>query len=382
MSTLRRLWLLCLVVGVSFPSYARGQEAEAGFRTQVYRMSEPDSVWLSDVRLLSSDVAGVVPLTPWLAASVRAGYAHAEVILPNGASSSVSGFTDGIVRLTAVRGRFSVDASAIVPTGKVVQSAEEAAVVGVLSSDLMPFALGQWGSGGGGAIDVTYVRRLSWATLSLSAGHAERFGSHPLGTSDFTFRPGGQSRLRASLEAPVGEAGIVNAMLGVQRFSSDEYAGGDVFSPGLRMEGHVSYAFALGLRESALVFAGVHALGAGTAEGVPGQEDIATYFPGAVEQPSRSVWVLGAQARIGRTRVAWMPTAAVQLVRSSSGRSQSWITSLGGSAEYRILGHVNGRRLVAEPGAMVRLGRLVAEDPVASPIVGWELGLTLRWVGP
>jgi hypothetical protein len=372
------------VVLFCVPTGVLGQGVSLAPKIQSYEMSSPESVRLQYLRVLSVPLAATLPLADWADADVRGGFADASLSLPNGESGSVSGFVDATVALEARRGPLSASLVAILPTGKVVQDYEEAVVVGILASELFPVPMQQLGSGGGVGLDVAYVTRWRSTSLGLSAGAVRLGGSEPFGSTDIRYQPGVQLRGRVVVESHAGEAGILTVMLGLQRFNADGLGGERAYRAGIRVDGNLSYAHALGATTGVLLSVGAYSLGAPDVSALQfgNVPSLAALFPGSWQPLSRRILTGDVEARVTRSRVAITPRAGLRVVRSSQGLSQGWMASAGGGLEYRLIGRSHGRRLLVTPSFALRAGSVVSDVESSSAVRGWEVSLGLDWVGP
>jgi len=373
---------LLVLVGLLTPATTTAQEASAGARMQEYALSGSDGLRVKSMRLVTAPVEVRIPASSVISVTVNAVYADASVALRNGETGSVSGPLDTRLAVNVSRAGLLLTGAAILPTGQVVSSMEEAVVVGLLSADLMPFATTQWGTGGGFSGDVAYGFVRADFAIRLSAGASLRSGSAPLGAVGYTFEPGAEVRGRIGIDAPAGEAGVMSLLFGYQRFTADAYGGHNIFTTGSRLDALVSYAFPLGTTESGLAYAGLHRLGPATSELTP---DVLNALGGVVvgtgARAARTMLVGGTELRVKRGGTAYVPRADLRVVRSEDGVGQGWLASLGGRAELDGLVGLLGGQVRVEPSVAVRMGRLVAAQGAGSSILGWELGATLRWKG-
>ncbi|MFW6206936.1 MAG: hypothetical protein ACOC5J_03275 [Gemmatimonadota bacterium] len=384
--------LLCVVTLLAAaPSPVSGQELWAGARVQSYVMSEPAAVRLHDIRLVSLPFGARLRPTPWARLSVTGAHAEAEMTLPNGETGTVSGVTDTRVALEGSWRNFTLTGGAMLPTGTVVRNVEEATVVGLLASELLPFALSEWGTGGAYGGDLAYTVGLGRTTVGLSAGYLAVREFTPLGDESSresnpfdavepSYHPGSQVRGRLALDTRIGEADVLSVLVGLQRFGTDTYDEQNVFQPGTRFESLVSYAFPVGARESALLYGGYYDRGAGSLVwSLQAPPELGDVFPGASPSVSRQLFLAGSELRIARRRFDVAPRAELRVLRSGEGLGQGWLASVSGRGTYRVLGKRYGGRLLVEPTAGVRFGRVVPEKEMESEVLGWEAGFAVRW---
>jgi hypothetical protein len=369
--------LLPVIVVIASATNGAAQTTSAGVLVQTYSFAESEELRLQSLRLLTVPFAGRVSLDD-VGFTVSGAYADASMTIATGERSTIGGLTDTRVSADLSVGSLLLSASALVGTGDVVATEQEAVLVGLLSTDLFPFAVNQWGTGGGFAGDVSYTARLGEATVSAGVGAAITAETKPL-SPIFVYQPGREIRGRVTLETPVGAAGVASLALGAQQFAADTYDGRNLYRPGARWEAAASYAFPVGPRESALVFGAMSRIDGGVAEVATYHLDYRGFSQAVDDRPGRTTFRMGAEMRLTRGRVAFVPRADVRALRREDGLAQGWIGSLGGAAEIALAHSGYRRALVAQPIVNVRVGTLTATDAIESSVVGWEVGLLLRW---
>jgi hypothetical protein len=205
--------------------------------------------------------------------------------------------------------------------------------------------------------------------------------STPIEEGQLSYQPGKQIRVRGTAETPVGDAGIVTVAFGIQRFTTDTYDGRNLFRPGSRSDLAASYAFAIGSRESAVVFGSLTRMTAGVSDVRAHHLDYQGFTPAVSDRPGRTITRGGGELRLARGRFTVTPGAEIRVLRRTDGVGQGWIGSFGGRGELTLVGGGFRRRIIAEPGVWFRTGHIVASDAVESGVSGWEASLTLRWEG-
>lgn len=378
---MRRLALLPMALTLAAaPPETAAQSLSAGALLEVYALSKSTDFRLRSIHLMTLPFGGRFPLGSRAQLVAEGAYAYARAELANGADGSASGLVDTRLSLEARLGGVSISASALLPTGDVVGTANEATVVGLLSTELLPFSVTQWGTGGGAAADIGYGGRIGEVTVRLSVGASQFRASSPLGFGA-VYSPGTQLRTRAVVESAVGATGVLSVLVGYQHYMVDEYDGVNLFAPGARMGGAASYGFAAGPRKSILAYASVHRLQGGVSQlRLSGFTDLNNLLPGVGDQPARTLLGAGGELRLARGRYVFAPRADVRMLRRADGIGQGWLASAGGRAEIRPL-DLMGRRWVVEPTLDVRVGRILVSQGVRSSVFGGQVGVTLRWDG-
>lgn len=379
---MRHLGYLVLALALC-PASASAQGATTGVLVQTYTMSAPEAIRVESLQLMTIPVGAHIPLLSWADLTLAGGFARASLSLPNGPTSEVEGLVDSRVRIAVGAGPFSLALTALVPTGDVVETLEQATLVGLLSSDLLPVATTQWGSGGGFAADLGLRRRIGSTGFGFSVGYLTLRESDALGVGTIAYRPGSQVRARVTAESHVGRASVLSLMLGVQSYASDTFDDIDFFRSGFRIEGVASLALPIGARESLLAYGGLYNSGAGSTR-VPAAfsgVDDGALFPGTRDPLTKQVALAGVEARVTRDGWAAIPSGEIRLLRTAEGLGQGWVSSIGGRVEYRVAGARRGAQIVIEPSAAFRLGQLIAHRDAESGVRGWETGVAVRWEG-
>lgn len=366
--------LLAWGVAGGGPTGVSAQVAAAGELLQTYRFGDPDAVGLSEFRLVTLPFAASVGVGP-LSVLASGAYADGTAIGSEGGQVSLSGLTDTEVGISVALGpdRYVVTASAALPTGASGYTAGESAVAGIVAAELLPFAITSWGTGGGVGGDVAMALQAGAWGVGLAGGYRAAREYEPLSGQSFTYRPGDRLGARLALDRDVGESSTFSVLLGLRRFSADELGGTNLFRSGNRLEGVASYAFPVGIRSSALVYAGAYH----RANGALLLEESA--LSGATASPSQQLFTGGLQMRVplGR-RATFLPELDGRLFRASDGIGQGWVASAGGSVDLIAFGRRSRGRLVLAPTARVRLGHVVVRDGAESGLTGVEAGVIVR----
>jgi len=356
-------------------SQASAQASLASSVLQTYRFDDPEAAGLESIRLLATPFSVAVPLLSSVAIDVSGAYAHGSAKGARGEEATLSGLTDTYVGMSFGSGVewLVISAGASLPTGEYSHSASESLVSGVLAAELLPFAVKTWGSGGSVGGSLAAVRQMGAWGLGFSGGYRVAGEYEPLQEQAFAYRPGDQLYLRLALDRNVGAAGTLSAVVGLQRFGNDEVGGNELFRSGSRVEAVMSYAFALGLRSSALVYGGVYHRTNGTLLSQT------SALRSASDSPSQQLFIGGTNLRLplGR-RAALLPSAEMRVFRAEDGASQGWVASAGSALDVRLWGASSGRRLVLTPTAQGRLGRVIIGEGLETGLVGWEAGVVLR----
>ena len=134
----------------------------------------------------------------------------------------------------------------------------------------------------------------------------------------------------------------------------------------------MSYAFAMGLRGSALVYGGAYHRANGTL--LVDDSSLA----GATDSPSQQLFAGGLDLRLPVGRSATLlPGVEGRAFRSADGVGQGWIASAGATLEFLLSGRRSNNRVAIAPTARFRVGHVIVEEGSESDLTGWEAGLTL-----
>lgn len=367
--------VLALVVGALAAGELGAQSVGGGPILQTYTFENTDAAGVESIQLITAPFAVAVPVLSNLAVSVSGAYARGAATSAEGQEVTLAGLTDTNIDVAFAPGPdwLIVTAGVTAPTGHNTHTVGESLVAGIIAAELLPFAIKTWGSGGSVGGTVAATTQLGAWGVGLAGGYRLASEYEPLEAQAIGYRPGDQMQLRLAFDRNVGTSSTVSVLLGVQSFGSDQVGGAELFRSGARFEGVLTYAFPLGLRNSALLYGGVYHRANGA---VLGQE---TALGGATDSPAQQLFMAGTSLRlpIGR-RAALRPNADIRVFRAEDGASQGWVTSAGGTFDVRVAGTRSGRRLVLAPSAQVRLGRVIVSDDLETGLFGWEAGVALR----
>lgn len=365
-TTRPRLLPLLLALAAAAPAAAQVGDglpwtAGAGVRMESYAFSKAEQVGIDRVSLTTIPLAAEVRVAGRVRVGVSSAFASAALRRADGTESTLAGLTDTELRLAVpLRGDWiTLTGVAVLPTGKERLSEGEMEVAAVVASDLLPFAVSHWGSGGGIGASLAVARRFGTVGLGASGGYRasreyQAFGEGP------AYRPGDETFIRLAVDRSFG-AGKATLQASAHRFAHDRLDGGNLYRAGDRYQLIGSYAFAGGRRASGVVYAGVlH------------RENGASLAELAGDVPSQDLYLAGAGARLRLGRAALLPSVDARVFRAADGVGQGYGVGVGASAE------VPAGAVVLVPSARLRLGDVLVRDQVRSAFTGMELGLTLR----
>lgn len=354
----------------------QAQSVGAGAHVQSYSFDDPTIAGVESVRLVVTPFAAAVDLGR-VSMGLSGAYASGTATGPGGGEASLSGPTDTDLVLTYRPGPdwLAVSASSALPTGKSSLDTEGSFVAAFIAAELLPFEIASWGSGGDVGGDVAVATQAGGWGVGLSAGYRLAREYEPIPDLPFSYKPGNQLQLRVALDRDVTQTSTLSLLVGAQHFSDDELAGTNLFKSGTRVQAVASYAFPLGLRSSALVFAGVNH----RANGALLTEEAA--LSGAADSPSQQLFMTGANLRFPLARgSAVLPKAEMFVFRAEDGASQGWVATIGPALDLRLSGNASTRQFFLTPSFVWRTGNVIVQEGSESGFSGWEAGVTLRLV--
>ena len=337
--------------------------AGAGVGIETYRFSADETVGLKSIRLTTLPFSAGADLLPSVRLQVRGAFASGQIDRPNGSTARLSGLTDTEVQVEARMGpdRFRVAGVFLLPTGHNRYTTAEADVAGIVASDVLPFRITNWGSGGGFGLHSSLAGTLGNVGLGASTSYLVGREFEVFAGEDAVFRPGSQLTVALAADRNIGRAGKAALQLRMTRYGEDALAGSNLYRSGVRYQALGSYAFAAPRYSSAIAYGGVTHRTQGTFLAVP--DSVA----------SQNLLLAGAVMRMPFDWGVLVPGIELQALRRSDGTGQGYTASVGGSAERAVGG------IVLVPTVRARFGRVVVFEGARSGFNGFELGLTTRF---
>jgi hypothetical protein len=338
----------------------------AGAEVQRFNFSDSESAGIKALTLFTVPVAADVTLGQRVTMRLAGFYASGSLEDRSGTTSSISGLTDTDLSATVslADGSAAITAVAALPTGNSTHTLEEANVAGLVASDLLPFRISNWGSGGGFGVRALGARSFGRVGAGLSIGYFVAGDFSPVAEDQLVYRPGSTLQVRAAIDGNVGRAGKASLEISFQTFGEDVAEDINLYQSGNRFQAIGSYAFAAGRRSSAVVYLGAM-------HRASGEFDPSINAPFTAGPQTLFMAGAGGRLRVGGTLV--LPTLDLRALRSDDGIDQGFDSRLGVAAEFRTAG---GWAFV--PLARVHLGRIQVVEGVESSFVGVDLGLTVR----
>lgn len=360
---------LALVLGIGLVSYGRleaqvsAPSAGVGATLESYSFRSPDKIDIEKVSLFTVPLNVRMLLAHRLDLTVNGAYASATVTRQGGQESTLSGLTDTEIRLTySLRNdRVRLSAVALAPTGKSQLTAEEMDVAGVVSADLLPFAISNWGTGGGVGMNAAVAMPMNDETsFGVSAGYLVAREFEPLSATSFAYRPGNELQVRAAADRTIGTAAKASLQLTYLHFGQDKSGGANLYQAGDRMQAVGSLAFATGRSTTGIVYAGYL------------RRQRGKYTDVVLITPSQDLVYTGVGFRHPVGGVVLVPSLDVRVLGNEAGVEQGNTISAGAGVEAPVA------QLELVPFARARLGRLTVRSGQESGFTGFDIGLSIR----
>lgn len=358
--------LLSLMAMATAPA-ATAQSASAGLGAgghyQHFSFGDARAVGIESLSLLSVPIGA--RLQPFDRLTIEAGsrWARGELTRPDGSTSTIEGFTDTNITASISLGDDVAEISAIaaLPTGKSSYQAEEIAVAGAVSADLLPFRVSNWGSGGGLGLRTSASWNLGAVGAALSVGYFRSGEFDPVAGELVAYRPGNRLSVRAAMDAPVGAAGEFGLQVGFKHHTEDELQGQNLFRSGDRFEIIGSYSFAVGARSAGTLYGGYH------------RREKGTHLQGLDPVPARDLLLAGTSFRIRLGSVLLRPSVDGRLLERPEASGEGWHLRGGLQAE------LPAGTVTFVPTVRGHLGDVTVRSDQSSGYSGLEAGLNLRF---
>jgi hypothetical protein len=330
---------------------------------QSFSFDKGDVLGMENLRLISLHFAASVPIVQQISMGVNGAYARGTMGRGSLDQLEISGLTDTQVSLTfSPNPYFDLTAVALAPTGKETQTLDESVVAAAMASDLLPFSVSNWGTGGGGGASASVKGPLGPVGAGLSVGYIAGREFQPL-DGLFQYRPGGLLRIVGAMDATVGGTSKASVKVTYHRYGQDKVDGTNLFQSGDRFQGLASLAFPIGPASSGIAYASVTHRQGST---VLGQ------LPLANPSVSQNLFLVGGGIRMPVGTAVLQPDAEARVLRRADSTGQGYDLGVGVKLELR-----SGRGLFA-PSARVHFGNVDLGAGDSSSLLGFEVGLTAR----
>jgi hypothetical protein len=367
MGLIRHVAVLAALTAALGPGRAEAQTSEttvgATLSFESYSFDEAATLGVQNLRLISLHFAAATPLVDRLSLAVNGSWGKGTLGRASG-SLDVAGLTDTQLTLTySPNLYFKVSGVLIAPTGKESQTLRESIVAGALASDLFPFSIANWGSGGGAGVNASVARPLGPVGAGLAVGVIAGREFEPLDGGQFAYRPGTLFRVVAALDGTVAEASKASLQVAYHAYGKDQVNGDNLFQSGNRFQVMGSLAFPISAASSGIVYAGVTHRQGGS---------LLSELPIARESASQNLFLLGGGFRRPMGQAVLQPDVELRVLRRADSAGQGIDLGVGATLELR------GARATFAPSARVHVGKLEVVSGNPGSLLGFEIGLTTR----
>jgi hypothetical protein len=335
-----------------------------GASFETYQFLDPAIVGVSRLSLATVPFGARVRPLERLQLQVGGAYAHGSLRRTDGSDATLSGLTDTEIRASYTLGRDLVVLSAayLAPTGRATHTLDEAEVAGTIASDLLPFRISQWGSGGGMALGTSVAVPVAGFGVGAGIGYtvAQEFEALDVPEERWAYLPGNELRLRLGVDRTLGSTGMAALLVNLQRYDEDRIQGENLLQPGNRYDVTGYYTFAVGAVASAVTYLGVAHRDQGT---------FAAQIPGI---PAQDLVFAGAGARVPLGGTVFVPAVEGRLFRRSDGFNQGHLAGLGASLEWPV------GSVVLVPTVRSRFGTVLLWEGEEASFRGGEFGVSVR----
>ncbi|MBT8336588.1 MAG: hypothetical protein KJO11_08285 [Gemmatimonadetes bacterium] len=353
------------VVLAAGPLAAQSAQVGAGVLFQSYSFDDPSAASVESITVMAIPFAG----TAWLGERVSLGiagtWADGRLEDPDRGELSIQGLTDTQVTLTVSgrSGATSVSAVALLPTGVETQTLSESRVAGAVASELLPFAISNWGTGGGVGLSASSAHVVGPLGVGLSASYLVRREYSPLDAEQFAYRPGDVLRLVAAVDGTIATGTKGTLRVSLFRHRDDLADDANLFRAGDRFEVLGSIGFPLGAQSTGLVYGIFHS------------RDEGTYLSSDGTLSSQDLILAGGGMRSRVGRAILQPRIEARLFRRDDGVEQGYDLGVGLDVELPV------GTAVMVPSVRAHIGNLEVRESVETAFTGLEFGLALRFGG-
>lgn len=218
--------LVLLLTGLAGPLVAQ-RPASVTAAAVVDGYSFDPGLGFESVTEFSLPVVGRIALSERAHLVVSTGWASLSSEQADGEDVTLSGVLDTEARLTfdVVPSRFSVLATAVLPSGTSSLETEQIPVLAVIANEALDLSTVRFGSGGavgGGVVGALPVGEMA---LGVAATVRRDFSYEPVVPSPTTLQPGAEAKLRLGLEGPVSRTAYLR-FAGIVSYRGEDELGG------------------------------------------------------------------------------------------------------------------------------------------------------------
>jgi hypothetical protein len=352
------------VAGSAASPLAAQTTAGTGAAIESYRFSDGAAIGVDQLTLITLPFAASVSATPRLTLALSGAWARGALQRSDESEATIAGLTDTELRAAYVFGSDAVTVSAValLPTGRERLDADEAEIAGAIASDVLPFRISNWGSGGGVGANVSAAFPLGEFAGGVSAGYVMAREFEPVSNdASFAYRPGNQLHFTAAIDRTLAGSSKASLRVSYLTFDADQANDQNLYQSGDRLQAIASYSFAAGPRANGIVWGGfLH-----RSEG--------TFVSSSQINPGQDLFFAGAGSRIPLGRGIVQPGVDFRVVTGDDDAGSGYTATAGASAEYPI------GNAFAGPALRLRYGSVEPRTGSKSAFIGVAAGLTIRF---
>jgi hypothetical protein len=355
-------WCLLLCAISIGTGRAAAQSVSAAATFERYSFDAADVLDIESLTLLSVPFGATYDAGRGITFRLSGAYARASLMHENGDESTVSGpgDTELSARIATAGGGAAVTAILLLPTGHESLTYEEMFVAGAIAADLLPFAVRDFGTGGGAGASVALARPFGAFAAGVSVGYVVARNYEPLSEQAFEYGPGDQLHIRAAIDRTIGRSAKIALRADWQMYGDDTGDGTNVFQPGDRLQLIGSYDFALG-RSNAIAYIGWL------------KRDEGEYVAPSDFLAKQRLLFAGGGVRVPLGGSVLVPSIDLRSIESDGQDRSGYTLGFGASLESRL-----GSALIM-PEARLRLGSAESSAGSDTGFMGVNVGLTIRF---
>jgi hypothetical protein len=360
------------------PAKAAGQSPFDNYTATIvpawerYVYSSPENSGVESIYLFSAPAVGRATVAGPVWFQAIGGYASGALVSDSGEEVTLAGPLDTELSLGMNLRSGSYNATLtgtfVAPTGREQQTLKEARVAALVANEFLPFRTRSWGGGGAAGGSLSVARLVGRGSLGISAGFLssqkyEPFLDATAPGANFTYRPGNRLELRVAADQNLTRSSKLTLGFVFERTDADIVDGEDLFRPGNRYQGMVSYAFSVGSGSTAILYTGgMHSDG-----GIVLNPALVNDFS------TRTLGLTGGGMRVPVGKVVLVPTIDGRFFRRGSGLGQGYLGGAGLGLEIPFGSHS------VTPGGRFRFGNLVVEEGVESRLAGFDFSVDFHF---
>jgi hypothetical protein len=343
----------------------------AGLHFQGYDFD--DAVGVDAVNLMMLPVAWSFQYGRRATVDLYTSYARGAVLI-GGTEFTLSGPTDTRIRASIAATPWAVLTFGLnVPTGRTGHSAHEARVAAILGTDLLGFREANFGLGFAATTGLATAYRLGETGVGAGISYRVAGGFEPSADTAVTYTPGNELRIRVGLDRNLG-SNKLTAGVTFQNFSTDRVDGQDLFQPGGRWRGDVTYSFRTGPYATWTAYAtdvwrdhgDVRFAALDPATGAPTGESVRT--------GTQNLFMAGlAGAWRARPSLMLQPLLEARTLTRQDAGGDGWLFAVGTGVPFRAAS------LAFAPTGRLSYGGIEGDDGVSRRVIGGEVGVNIAF---